>query len=156
MSLTREQIDKAPVTTKEVEVPEMGIKNGTVFVRKLDADGVADIAELHDKVQGASEKEQIKFLYRTVALTVSDEDGKRLYDDDATAVIGGWPFEALKRVAEAALKLNGMDAKSSEARRRELARPLAGSSSRSRRNGRAATAKRRAVRHRKKSSSVSR
>jgi hypothetical protein len=157
MSLTREQLDKAPVTVEEVKVPEMNIEGGTVFVCKLDADGVVSLADLADNLRKSpSEAEQVKFLYRVVALTVSDAKGARLYRDDEADVIGRWPFEALERVAESALKLNGMDEATSDARTKELARPLAGSSSSSRGNGRARTAKRKAARHRKKSSSASR
>lgn len=157
MSLTREQIEKAPVTIEEVSVPEMNIDGGSVCVRRLDADGVAALADLANSLRdGAAEGEQIKFLYQVVALTVSDGKGVPLYGVDEASAIGSWPFASLDRVAEAALKLNGMDADSSEARKRELARPLAESSSSSRGNGRAHTVKRKAARRRKKLSSASR
>lgn len=156
MSLTREQMDAAPVTTKEVKVPEMNIKDGSVFVRMLDADGVSQLASLADQVTKGSETSEIAFLFKVAALTTSDESGSRLYGDDEVDVIKRWPFKALERVAEAALELNGMDDASAEARTQELTRPLAGSSSSSRGNGRAVTAKRRAARPHKKSSSASR
>lgn len=156
MSLTREQLDKAPVTTEEVPVPEMNIKDGSVFVRMLDADGVGQLAAFVDQVKKGSEASELAFLYRTTALAVSDKAGIRLYQDEDIDALKRWPFRALERVAEAALKLNGMDADTSEARKQELARPLAGSSSSSRGNGRARTVKRRVARHRKKLSSASR
>jgi hypothetical protein len=149
-------MDEAPVTTKEVEVPEMNIKGGSVFVRMLDADGVSQLATFADQVTKGSETSEIEFLYKVAALTTSDEAGARLYGDDELDAIKRLPFKVLERVAEAALELNGMDDASAEARTQELSRPLAGSSSSSRGNGNAPIAKRRPVRPRKKSLSASR
>jgi hypothetical protein len=149
-------MDKAPVITKEIKVPEMNIKDGSVFVRVLDADGVSQLATFADQVTKGSETSEIAFLYKVAALTTSDKSGSRLYDDDELDAIKRWPFKALDRITDAALELNAMDDASAKARTQELSRPLAGSSPSSRGNGNAPIARRRPVRPRKKSSSASR
>ena len=155
MSLTREQIENAPVTVEAVPVPELNIKGGTVFVRVLDPDGVMHLATRADALKGNSG--EIAFLYEVVCRTVCDEKGACLYKPDELNAVRGWnSFHALERVANAALKLNGMDEDSAEARKEELAHPLAGSSLRSRGSGRAHTKKRNPARRRKQSSSASR
>lgn len=157
MALTREQIDKAPVTVEEVPVPEL-VKGETVFVRVCDPEGVEQLAEYAEKAPKETQTERIAFLYEVLARTVCDKRGKLLYEPGEGSVIRKtWrSFRAVERVADAALRLNGMDDASIAEREKELTRPLAGSSLRSRGNGTARTKKRKPSRHRAKSSSASR
>lgn len=124
MDLTREQMDDYQAPTTAVECPELG---GTVYVRELDTDGVEQMAIESQAAAKGDEILRIRFLYRVAVLTISDVSGKRLYGNDETAAIKKWPFSALERVVEAALKLNKMDEESLAKAEAALSGPLAGS-----------------------------
>jgi len=105
--LTREQILQAQdYTVEEVEVPEWG---GAVLVRSL-------TGRERDQFEGESVQQRgknIRFNWtnvraRLVALSVVDEEGKRLFSDSDVKALGEKSAGALQRVFEVTQRLSGL------------------------------------------------
>jgi len=104
MSLTKEQILNSQDLTKEkIEVPEWG---GVIFVRTMTG------AERDSFEQGIVNDDRTANLSniraKLCALTVVDEEGKRIFTDDDVKGIGEKSSLVLDRVFQVAQKLNGI------------------------------------------------
>ena len=104
MSLTKEQILNSQDLTKEkIEVPEWG---GVIFVRTMTG------AERDSFEQGIVNDDRTANLSniraKLCALTVIDEEGKRIFTDDDVKGIGEKSSLVLDRVFQVAQKLNGI------------------------------------------------
>lgn len=83
-----------PVTS--VEVPEWG---GQLFVRKISAGEVVDLSKINEDAE--------KVVVRGVILFACDADGIRVFEaEDEEMLLAKCP-EALNRVFQAGLKVNG-------------------------------------------------
>jgi len=104
MSLTKEQILNSQDLIKEkIEVPEWG---GVIFVRTMTG------AERDSFEQGIVNDDRTANLSniraKLCALTVIDEEGKRIFTDDDVKGIGEKSSLVLDRVFQVAQKLNGI------------------------------------------------
>lgn len=106
MSLSREQILEADDLPREpVKVPEWG---GTIFVRTMTG---LERDEFESAIIADKGKTDMKnFRARLAALTITDEDGNRLFKSTDMAALGRKSASALDRVFAVAQKLNGMSA----------------------------------------------
>lgn len=105
--LTREQILQAnDIITETVSVPEWG---GEVLVRGLsgsERDGFED-ATLEQK--GKSRRVNLANVRaRLCALSIVDENGKRMFSDEDVRALGRKSAAALDRVFSAAQRLSGL------------------------------------------------
>lgn len=104
MVLNRDAIlENRDLETKEVEVPEWG---GSVLIRTwtgADRDQY-DLAVAKAREDGNQVPENVRAL--TVAISVVDEDGNRIFKDKDVELIGRKSGKALDRIFTEALKLN--------------------------------------------------
>lgn len=108
--LNKEQILSAPDLTSEiVEVPEWG---GQVRVRMLSAlERDALFAEFFDLEHERIRPERVARLrVHLAALTLVDDDGNRLFNDEEIEKLGLKSSAAIERISEAAMRLNGLSA----------------------------------------------
>lgn len=105
--LTREQILGAKdIRTEEVKVPEWG---GSVLVRGLTGAERDRFEESVIEQRGKVTKVKLKDARaRLVALSVVDEEGKRLFSDADVAVLTEKSAAALDRVYAVAARLSGI------------------------------------------------
>lgn len=97
--LTRDAIlNVVDLPTERVDVPEWG---GTVLVRGLD--GTA-----RDHLELSLRDGLTNIRARLVALTVVDERGERLFNDNDVTVLGRKSAAALNRVVEVAQRLSAI------------------------------------------------
>lgn len=105
--LTREQILKAPdLKTAVVSVPEWG---GDVMVWGLT--GAERDSFEGSVLQGSGKNQKVNLQNlraKLVALTVRDEDGKRLFNDEDIRALGQKSASALDRVYAKAQELAGL------------------------------------------------
>lgn len=116
MALTREQILECVDLPREaVEVTEWG---GTVWVTRLSGLHRAELDDITRNLLGEDKKfTSVTGLEYTLALLVRavvDEDGNRLFTDDDIQRLRTKSDEALGRVAEVAVRLNGLGAKAEQ------------------------------------------
>jgi hypothetical protein len=106
--LTKEQILGADDRrTADVEVPEWG---GTVRVRALsgaERDSY-EVALAGIRPDGTSRPNLVNVRARLVALSVVDEDGKRLFTDADAKALGDKSAAAMQRVFETAQRLSAL------------------------------------------------
>ena len=117
--LTRDAILQADdLPTEDVEVPEWG---GTVRVRGLTgAERDAFEASIVEQRGKKTHFNMVNLRARLVALSVVDEDGKRVFSDSDVKALGHKSAVALQRVFKAAQRLSGLTAEDVE----ELAKNL--------------------------------
>ncbi len=115
MSLTKHDLLKAwTPKIEQVDVPELG-DGAHVFVRQFSA---ADRGKL--ETMGVQFKEgkqydkvpRVRFL--TVALSLCDEQGSRLFTDAEIDEIGKMPASVVDRIFERAAELNALSKKAVE------------------------------------------
>ncbi len=111
VTLTRDLILEAnDLKREQVEIPEWG---GTVYVRGLTG-AERDAFEASINADGGQGKIQ-NVRARLVAFTVVDENGNRIFSDADAGILGRKSANALNRVFEVALRLNGIGNKEVEA-----------------------------------------
>jgi hypothetical protein len=115
MALTRDQILEAnDLKTEEVQVAEWG---GSVFVRTMtgtDRDSFED--SLVTTLPDGSRRANIgNMRAKLVAMTIVDEAGNRLFDASDIDRLALKSAAALKRVYDAAQRLNGIGQEAEEA-----------------------------------------
>lgn len=105
--LTRDAILQAKDLPKElVAVPEWG---GEVYVRALTGAERDSFEQSMLEQKGKSSKMNLKNVRaKLVALTVVDEDEKRLFSDDDVKFLGNKSAAALNRIFEVAQRLSGL------------------------------------------------
>lgn len=105
--LTRDAILQAQdLPTEDVEVPEWG---GTVRVRALTGAERDAFEQSVVEMRGKSTRMNLKNIRaKLVALTVVDEDGKRVFSDEDAELLGRKSAAALNRVFEVAQRLSGL------------------------------------------------
>jgi len=105
--LTREEILQAEdLPTEDVPVPEWG---GTVRVRALkgyERDKFED--SVTDQEGGTARVIAENLRAKLVALSIVDEQGKRLFSEDDVRRLGGKSAKALDRVFSVAQRLSGI------------------------------------------------
>lgn len=100
MALTKDQILSAnDLTAERVDVPEWG---GHVFVRMMTA---AELLAFHAANQSGDQGDAFG---RLAVLTIVDEAGARLFNDDDVHRLRGKSHVAMKRVVDVAIQLNGL------------------------------------------------
>ena len=100
--LTREQIlNTRDLPTQRVPVPEWG-EGATLNVRQL------TVAEVNELAKHQSDHPEKVFVYWIVA-TVVDDTGKRMFTPDDAEALERKSAQVIKRLAEAAIKLNTFD-----------------------------------------------
>lgn len=115
--LSKEAILKADDLPRElVAVAEWG---GEVYVRTLRGSERDAFEASNVKVTGKGRKRETtpmmaNFRARLAALCMCDEEGKRLFSDADAVALGQKSASALDRVADVALRLNGMTEESIE------------------------------------------
>lgn len=105
--LTRDEILQAPdLPVEEVEVPEWG---GVVRVRALSgAERDALEASIVEQ-QGSNVRINLHNMRaRLVAMSVVDENGKRIFSDEDIEALGRKNAQALDRIATVAMRLSGL------------------------------------------------
>lgn len=107
--LTRDAILAAPDRPLEaVEVPEWG---GTVYVRTMGADERDAFEErLGDQAKGLRGMRAL-----LAVLTLCDAEGARLFTEDDLPALSAKSAAVLDRIAETAMRLNGIGAKDERA-----------------------------------------
>lgn len=111
--LTKEAIlgvDDLP--REQVHVPEWG---GDVFVRTMTG---VDRDAFEASLIG-QERRMENVRARLVALTLCDENAKRLFDDQDVSALGAKSARALDRVFTVAQRLNGIGAEQSDAAKKD-------------------------------------
>ena len=106
--LSRDAILEAPdLAIVDVEVPEWG---GTVRVRALNV-AERDAFEascMKEKREGGKEFDPRNVRAKLAALTLVDENGLRMFQQDDIKALGRKSAKALARVFDAATRLNGL------------------------------------------------
>lgn len=107
MLLTREAIlNAADLVTEDVEVPEWG---GTVRVRGLTGSERDAFEQSIMEQRGRDVALNLRNIRaKLVALSVVDEQGKRVFSDDDVKALGQKSAVALQRVFEVAQRLSGL------------------------------------------------
>jgi hypothetical protein len=105
MILTRDEILKAQdIDYEVVEVPEWG---GEVRVRAMTAaERDAFEASILRQTKSGVQVEMVNLRARLCAMTIVDEDGKRIFSDSDVAELGKKSAAALQRVFDAAMRLS--------------------------------------------------
>ncbi|MGE5585722.1 MAG: hypothetical protein ACM309_09390 [Bacillota bacterium] len=105
--LTKEAILQAQdLPTEDVEVREWG---GTVRVRALTGAERDAFEQGVVETRGKSTRMNLRNIRaKLVALTVVDEDGKRVFTDEDAELLGRKSAAALNRVFEVAQRLSGL------------------------------------------------
>jgi len=107
--LTKDQILQADdKRTQEVEVPEWG---GRVIVKNLSGN---ERDQFEDSIVKGDKRDFKGIRAKLVALSVVDENGKRLFTFEEAKQLGEKSARALDRVFGAAQKLSGFTAKDME------------------------------------------
>lgn len=103
--LTREEILQAQdIEYEVVEVPEWG---GEVRVRAMTAaERDAFEASILRQTKSGVQVEMVNLRARLCAMTIVDEDGKRIFGDSDIAELGKKSAAALQRVFDAAMRLS--------------------------------------------------
>jgi len=103
--LTREEILQAQdIEYEVVEVPEWG---GEVRVRAMTAaERDAFEASILRQTKSGVQVEMVNLRARLCAMTIVDEDGKRIFSDSDVAELGKKSAAALQRVFDAAMRLS--------------------------------------------------
>jgi len=103
--LTREEILQAQdIEYDVVEVPEWG---GEVRVRAMTAaERDAFEASILRQTKSGVQVEMVNLRARLCAMTIVDEDGKRIFSDSDVAELGKKSAAALQRVFDAAMRLS--------------------------------------------------
>lgn len=97
MPLTRDQILASRPRLTPVDVPEWG---GEVLLRPLSVAGLIAFMDAREKLPAVALYPQL------VAASACDEEGRPLFGDDDLAALQAKDFEVVKRVGEAAMRLN--------------------------------------------------
>jgi len=107
MALSREDILQAKdLVLKEVAVPEWG---GTVFVKSMTAKERDAFEASVTEIRGGKQSVRLENIRaKFAALTICDENGKRLFDEKDIPALAEKSAGALTRVFEAAQKLSGL------------------------------------------------
>lgn len=107
MLLTREAIlNAADLVTEDVEVPEWG---GTVRVRGLTGSERDAFEQSIMEQRGRDVALNLRNIRaKLVALSVVDEQGRRVFSDDDVKALGQKSAVALQRVFEVAQRLSGL------------------------------------------------
>lgn len=107
MLLTREAIlNAADLVTEDVEVPEWG---GTVRVRGLTGSERDAFEQSIMEQRGRDVALNLRHIRaKLVALSVVDEQGRRVFSDDDVKALGQKSAVALQRVFEVAQRLSGL------------------------------------------------
>lgn len=101
--LTKAQILAArPAAVESVDAPEFG-EGATIGVRMLSAGELLRLSKTH-KDGDAEDTAYAKWFIATAC----DESGKPLFDDADIEQINALPFTLVRRVVNAAMKLNGV------------------------------------------------
>jgi len=105
MILTRDEILKAQdIDYEVVEVPEWG---GEVRVRAMTAaERDAFEASILRQTKSGVQVEMVNLRARLCAMTIVDEDGKRIFSDGDVAELGKKSAAALQRVFDVAMRLS--------------------------------------------------
>jgi hypothetical protein len=123
-TLTKEQILKAEdLKTEIVEVEEWG---GSVNVRTMT--GTERDAFEQSIVEGKDKTNLANIRARLCAVTIVDENGNRLFNDEDVVELGKKSAAALDRVATVAQKLNGFRNKDIEELGKNLSKGQSGDS----------------------------
>lgn len=102
--LTAEQIDAAgDLERVAVEVPEWG---GTVYVQQIACADLDTFLELQDAA--GTGRFKLRDMCRLVALSLVNEDGERLYSDEAAARLGRRNSKLIERLFFKGLEVSGM------------------------------------------------
>lgn len=112
-ALTKDTIDQAKDldAREKVPVPEWGGAGAYVWIRMLSSWERDEFTEanLVQKGKGKKELELRNLRARLVALTMVDDDGKRLYADEEAPLLGRKSAKVIQRLFDVASKLNGLD-----------------------------------------------
>ena len=109
MLLNKEAILGAKDTHQEVvHVPEWG---GSVCIRAMTG---AERDDFRAAIEGAETSLVGKFEAPLLALTLVDEEGKRLFSIDDVEALRAKSATVLDRLAQIALRVNGMSAEAQE------------------------------------------
>ena len=105
MILTRDEILKAQdIDYEVVEVPEWG---GEVRVRAMTAaERDAFEASILRQTKSGVQVEMVNLRARLCAMTIVDEDGKRIFSDSDVAELGKKSAAALQKVFDVAMRLS--------------------------------------------------
>jgi hypothetical protein len=107
MALTKEQILTADDLVKEeVSVPEWG---GSVFVTTMTAKDRDAFESSLFETKGKETKQNLTNMRaRLAAMTIVDENGKRVFDINDMDALGQKAAPALNRIFDVAKRLNGI------------------------------------------------
>lgn len=92
-----------------VEVPEFG---GRVWVREFTVSECDRFGDLSARIEAEKDAKRRDLLVRNrmalvVAWCACDENGSPMFNEDDIEAIGGSPYVAANRIAEAAIRLSG-------------------------------------------------
>lgn len=106
-TLTRDQILQcADIQTESVEVPEWG---GAVLVKGLSGAERDSLEAAIVEVRGRKQRLHLEnTMARLVAMSVVDENGKRLFTNGDIEALGKKSSAALQRVCQVAQRLSGL------------------------------------------------
>jgi len=118
MSITKEALRSARVSTLKLDAPELG-SDGHVFVRKMSVKGREDWEIWCNEAQNkgiAATLAKYGFRGYLLARTLCDENGVLLFDDPAEGleVINSCPADVMDRLYDEALRFNGLSKEAQE------------------------------------------
>jgi len=109
--LTREFIlTQLAAVADSVSVPELG---GTIGIRRLSYADAVDLADAAKHADGSTAGQE-RFMVDLVISCTCDAQGERLFGDDDADAVRRLPATALQRIADAALRVNGLHAEAIE------------------------------------------
>ena len=111
--LNKKQILAAPdIKSELVHVPEWG---GDVMVYGMTGTQRGELEASILEIKGEDQTVRLQFLkVRMCALTIRDEEGRRMFDDDEIGELGAKSSQAIERIYTVASRLSGMDKKEVE------------------------------------------
>lgn len=113
--MLRDQILKASdLKLHQVEVPEWSM---TIYVRKMTVGEVSSFVK--ETQQAIANHDEAELYALLVAKTTCDEAGKRVFTDADAEALKSKSFEAVKRVAEAAIDFNRLGGQGLEAEKKD-------------------------------------
>ena len=108
MALTKSEIESSSdVKIETISVPEWG---GHVCVRTFTSDDGDEYESGIVNLQKTGEGLPKKIRALIVSIASCDESGNRLFSSDDIDMLASRAFGPMKRISDAAIKLNGLDA----------------------------------------------
>jgi hypothetical protein len=112
--MTRQEILDCKFGSKEIEIPNMG----NVYIRKWSGKDRAKFLQASISVDSGNVDVKYEKIFDNMALVVAlslcDESGKRMFNDDEIDIVGDLDADVIQTIYQASLEMNSLAPKSIE------------------------------------------